>query len=97
VLIVGTGAEIERNDVFDSADVGIGVIDPRARVTRNTASGNSNSGIKLYEPGAYVARNTANNNGEWGIEAVPGTVDGGGNRASGNTEPAQCLNVACAP
>ena len=31
-----------------------------------------------------------------GIEAVPGVTDGGGNRASGNGQPAQCLGVVCA-
>jgi len=33
--------------------------------------------------------------GEVGIEAVPGVTDGGGNRAHGNGNAAQCLNVAC--
>jgi hypothetical protein len=40
--------------------------------------------------------NTANDNLDHGIEAVPGVVDGGGNTASGNGNPTQCLNVACA-
>jgi hypothetical protein len=95
VFVVGTGTEIERNDVSNSSDVGIGVFDPQARVTRNNASNNSGTGIQLFEPGAYVSRNTADDNGEWGIAGVLGTVDGGGNRAHGNAEPAQCLNVAC--
>jgi hypothetical protein len=30
-----------------------------------------------------------------GIAAVPGTHDGGGNRAAGNGNPAQCLNIVC--
>jgi hypothetical protein len=30
-----------------------------------------------------------------GIAAVPGVTDGGRNRARGNGNPAQCLNVAC--
>ena len=97
VFVVGTGTEIERNDVTLASDLGIGVHDPQARVTRNNASNNSGSGVQLYEPGAYVARNTANDNGEWGINGVLGTIDGGGNRASGNAEPAQCLNVVCGP
>ena len=95
VFVVGTGTEIERNDVSLSSDLGIGVFDSEARVTRNNASNNSGSGIQLFEPGAYVARNTANDNGEWGINGVLGTIDGGRNRASGNAEPAQCLNVIC--
>jgi uncharacterized membrane protein len=31
----------------------------------------------------------------FGIEAVPGVTDGGGNKASGNGNPLQCLNVFC--
>ena len=64
---------------------GIGVFDPTASVSAaTTPANNSGSGIQLFEPGAYVARNTANDNGEWGINGVLGTIDGGGNRASGN-------------
>jgi hypothetical protein len=97
IFVVGTGSRIDRNEVFDSADVGIGVIDPKAKVTRNVATGNSDNGIQLFEPGAYVARNTANRNSEWGIRGVAGTIDGGRNRATGNGQPAQCVNVACRP
>jgi hypothetical protein len=95
LFVVGSGTEIERNDVSLSSDVGIGVFDGDARVTRNNASNNSGTGIQLFEPGAYVARNSTNDNGEWGIHGVLGTIDGGRNRASGNAEPAQCLNVIC--
>jgi hypothetical protein len=30
-----------------------------------------------------------------GIEAVFGVIDGGGNLASGNGDPRQCVNVRC--
>ncbi len=46
-------------------------------------------------PGTTIARNKANNNADLGIEAVPGVTDGGGNKASGNGNPAQCVNVQC--
>ena len=42
-----------------------------------------------------IRNNRANNNDGWGINAAPGNVDGGGNRASGNAEPAQCFGVRC--
>jgi hypothetical protein len=42
-----------------------------------------------------ITANTANDNLDYGIEAVAGVTDGGGNTASGNGNPAQCLNVAC--
>ena len=42
-----------------------------------------------------MTRNTANDNRDLGIEAVPGVIDGGGNRASGNGNVLQCTSVAC--
>ena len=30
-----------------------------------------------------------------GIEAVFGVIDGGGNRARGNGDPRQCVNIFC--
>jgi hypothetical protein len=43
---------------------------------------------------ALIVGNTAFGNGDYGIEAVRG-ARGGGNRASGNGNPEQCLNIAC--
>jgi hypothetical protein len=42
-----------------------------------------------------LTRNLAVHNGDLGIEAVPGVTDGGGNRAAGNGNPAQCTNIDC--
>ena len=42
-----------------------------------------------------VTRSIANRNRDLGIEAVPGIIDGGGNRATGNGNPAQCTNIDC--
>jgi parallel beta-helix repeat protein len=67
----------------------------------NTANGNADSGIALFEDapgdaaGNTLKRNTAKKNQNHGIDAVAGTIDGGGNRASGNATPPQCVNVAC--
>lgn len=44
--------------------------------------------------GVTIAGNRAVRNADLGIEAV-GAVDGGGNRAAGNGDPAQCAGVAC--
>jgi hypothetical protein len=52
-------------------------------------------GIDVRAPGTTVTRNTANANHGLGISAVPGVIDGGGNRAAGNGDPAQCINLAC--
>jgi hypothetical protein len=34
-------------------------------------------------------------NADLGIEAVPGVTDGGGNRATGNGNPLQCVSITC--
>jgi parallel beta helix pectate lyase-like protein len=98
----GEGAVVRRNDVTRNATGGLTVIDPRAIVDRNVASENGTvsdfdpqGGIEVFRAGAVVSRNRADRNGDYGIYAVPGVVDGGGNRARDNGDPAQCLNVAC--
>jgi large repetitive protein len=62
---------------------------------RNTANGNGHDGIDVSAAGTTLTRNTANFSHELGIEAVPGVIDGGGNRAGGNGNPLQCTNVTC--
>ena len=61
----------------------------------NTVQGFADDGIDVEAPGTVIRRNTANDNDDLGIEAVPGVVDGGGNHASGNGNPLQCVNVFC--
>jgi large repetitive protein len=61
----------------------------------NTAVDAIDDGIDIDAPGTVVRANRANDNGDLGIEAVEGVIDGGGNRASGNGNPLQCLNVVC--
>ena len=76
---------------------------------RNTTNDNTGDGIYVGDVGHMIAGNTANNNEKWGINAadpiVAGVnIDGGGNRAIGNTggnvdpitlSPLQCRNVVC--
>ena len=64
-------------------------------LNRNVASGNGDDGIDVDDAGTTITSNTANDNGDYGIEAVPDVIDGGGNKARGNGNPAQCLNVSC--
>jgi parallel beta-helix repeat protein len=61
----------------------------------NIANENGDDGILVDAAGTTLTRNTANFNQELGIEAVPGVIDGGGNRARGNGNPLQCTNVTC--
>lgn len=71
------------------------------RLVRNVAIANHGSGIVLVEDndghatGNVLKGNTAKRNGGHGMEAVPGTIDEGGNRASGNATPPQCVEVVC--
>jgi hypothetical protein len=64
-------------------------------VTDNVVTGSQDDGIDVDAPGVRIANNTANDNGDLGIEAVPGVIDGGGNRAATNGNPAQCTYVTC--
>jgi parallel beta-helix repeat protein len=67
----------------------------------NVANANLDTGIAILEDtpgdsaGNSLRGNTANRNQNHGIDAVAGTIDGGGNRASGNATPPECLNVVC--
>jgi large repetitive protein len=68
---------------------------PGSLVERNVVSEAGDDGIDVESSATTLTRNRAKRNGDLGIEAVPGVIDGGGNRAFGNGNPAQCLNVAC--
>ena len=97
VVPSGDANLVRRNEAFGGADDGIAV-GPGATntlVQGNLATQLFDDGIDVDAPGTVVRANTANDNGDLGIEAVEGVIDGGGNRASGNGNPLQCLNVVC--
>jgi parallel beta-helix repeat protein len=62
---------------------------------RNMAIRAGDDGIDVESSETTLTRNRAYRNQDLGIEAVPGVRDGGGNRAGGNGNPAQCTNVVC--
>ena len=64
-------------------------------VERNNSSQNGDDGIDSDSASATLTGNKAKFNDDLGIEAVPGVTDGGGNKAKGNGNPAQCVGVAC--
>jgi parallel beta-helix repeat protein len=74
----------------------------RTRVVSNRVGQSDADGVQLTGPSTglastLLADNVAVSNGAYGIEAVPGVRDGGGNRAMGNRNTPQCLNVLCSP
>jgi parallel beta-helix repeat protein len=99
LVLAGFGSNrVVRNRSFGNAGDGILVevhdgIDNV--VARNVSSRNGDDGIDIEEPGTLLRKNEADENGDLGVEAVSGALDEGGNRAWGNANPLQCLNVAC--
>jgi parallel beta-helix repeat protein len=89
---------VEKNDVRGTL-LGDGIIvaadSSGTQITKNVADSNGDDGIDIDNPATTITANTANDNADLGIEAVAGTTDGGGNRASGNGNPAQCTGVSC--
>jgi parallel beta-helix repeat protein len=86
---------LEKNEVTANRD-GISIGASEANIVRhNRAWENADDGIEIETPGHTVAANVADRNGDLGIQAVPGTIDGGNNKARHNGNPAQCLNVSC--
>jgi hypothetical protein len=66
----------------------------------NVTNANGQDGIHmvLAQPQLVtLTANVANANRNLGIDVTPGVVNGGGNRAAGNGNPAQCAGVACSP
>jgi nitrous oxidase accessory protein NosD len=105
--VVGIGVQdvanalVEHNLVHDNG-VGIGVRNSSGvtdatgtLIVGNRSDNNVEDGIQVLVPATTITSNSASFNGDFGIEAVAGVIDGGGNRATGNGNPAQCLNVAC--
>ena len=96
----GSGVTIDSNAVSSSLHDGIDVDGTDVLVQNNIATGNGDDGIRTSHTAARVTliNNITNGNADLGIQTVSGTaIDGGGNRASGNLDPRQCLRIACSP
>jgi parallel beta-helix repeat protein len=83
----GTGSFVSSGD-------GIFVDDRNNVIETNITTQNSDDGIDVGSE-TTLTKNTSNRNGQLGIRATTGVIDGGGNRAFGNGDPLQCLNVRC--
>jgi parallel beta-helix repeat protein len=99
IYVADSNHNVVRNNVADNNDIdGIFVLadSHNTRIVGNRAVFNGGGdGIDVNSSATTITRNTANKNGDLGIEAVPGVTDGGGNRASNNGDPRQCVNVDC--
>jgi parallel beta-helix repeat protein len=91
------GNVVRRNVVRNVRASGIAVdrVPKRTLVSRNLVVGSGRAGIIVGSRSTTITQNRAVRNGGLGIKAVEGVIDGGGNRASGNGDPRQCVNVKC--
>jgi parallel beta-helix repeat protein len=94
---VSRNSVVSRNHVTSKLADGILVDNGATRtlLVRNLANRNGDDGIDVEVAATTLTRNIANHNHDLGIEAVPGVIDGGGNHAAGNGNPAQCINIDC--
>ena len=93
------------NSTFGSSQTGLttsGTVPVFTTLIRSAISNNAGFGIITAGSGSQlkfgystITGNEADFNAVYGIEAVPGVRDGGGNRARGNGNVAQCSGVAC--
>lgn len=92
-----TDTRIEKNYVVDTTWHGIHVTTGTTASTleKNDVRTSGQDGIRVESSSASITKNTADRNGDLGISAVPGVVDGGGNKARANGNPAQCVGVYC--
>jgi parallel beta-helix repeat protein len=102
VLVAGNENVIAANLVDRSvggcegcSGFGIGVLSGANTVKLNLVQRSATDGINVAAAGTKVALNLALRNADHGIEVVPGVIDGGGNRAYGNGNSAQCVGVSC--
>lgn len=91
------GNVVRGNEVRNARGGGIAVdrVPKRTVIKGNHVVGSGRVGIIVGSPSTTITKNRAVRNGGLGIKAVEGVIDGGGNRASGNGDARQCLNVKC--
>jgi hypothetical protein len=85
------------NRISGAGNDGIHIEAAHALVRLNVTSRNGHDGIETGDPTTTMTRNIANRNANLGIESVQGAIDGGGNRAHGNGNSLQCINIVCSP
>ena len=95
--IGGVDNVVRRNVVTRSGKDGFRVrsTDHHSLLKGNLARRSGDDGFDVESRSTKLAGNWAVGNHGLGIEAVEGVSDGGGNRASGNGDPRQCVNMRC--
>ena len=95
--IGGADNVVRRHVVRRSGEDGFAVRskDHHSLLIGNLARRSGEDGFDVESNSTKLVRNRAVGNDDLGIEAVEGVSDGGGNRASGNGDPRQCVNVRC--
>jgi parallel beta-helix repeat protein len=95
--IGGAGTVVRLNLVKESTVDGflVNPKDHRSLLIGNIASGSGDDGFDVRSRSTTLTANRAVGNADLGVKAVRGVIDGGGNTARGNRNPAQCVNVDC--
>ena len=93
LIVAGDRNRLLRNDVSGGATVRVS--GRHNRVLANRVRESRSDGIEVTAAANRLGDNVAVDNAELGIDAVSGTIDLGGNRASGNGDPRQCVGVSC--
>jgi len=96
-FVGGAHNVVRGNLVRDSRKDGflVGKKDRHSLLKGNVAKRSGDDGFDIESRSARLTRNRAVDNGDLGIEAVFSVIDGGGNRAHGNGDPRQCVNIVC--
>jgi parallel beta-helix repeat protein len=94
----GRGNLIARNLIARGAPedgVHVGGHAKQTLLRRNRVRYSTDDGFGIESSTTTLTGNRAMRNADLGIEAVPGVIDGGGNIARNNGNPAQCTNIFC--
>jgi hypothetical protein len=89
--IRGAGKEAPR----DGDGIAVDAEATHTILRRNSASQSKDDGFDIESRSTKLTKNVARSNGDLGIEAVRGVTDGGGNKASGNGDRRQCIQIVC--
>ena len=87
---------VEKNHVVSTTGHGIRVNADASgsSLEKNFVRTSALDGIHVEAASTTITKNTAVRNTNLGIFA-PGALDGGGNKARGNGNPARCIGVVC--